>query len=365
MRRSALFLGLAVSTAVAAAACRKDPHEGKPDPKQVPPKPEAVQPFGATRVSIDPDKLKAFAALPAKFEGKTPASDDQIALGKMLYFETRLSKNHDLSCNSCHQLDKYGVDNLKTSPGHKGQLGDRNSPTVYNAAGHFVQFWDGRAADVEEQATGPIQNPVEMASDEKTVVAALESIPEYVDAFKKAYPEDKKITLALVGRAIAAFERTLATPARWDRFLGGDEGALTDAEKKGFETFVATGCTTCHSGALVGGQMYQKLGLQKPWASETDLGRHKVTNADADKMVFKVPSLRNIEKTAPYFHDGSVATLEDAVAKMASHQLGKELSGEEVRSIVAWLKTLTGPLPKIEAPTLPKSTDKTPKADPS
>lgn len=365
MRRSALFLALAVSTAFAAAACFKDPHEGKPDPKQVPPKAEKIQPFGPTRVSIDPAKLQAFAALPKRFEGKAPLTDDQIALGKMLYFEARLSKNQDLSCNSCHQLDKYGVDNLPKSPGHKTQLGDRNSPTVYNAAGHFVQFWDGRAADVEEQATGPIQNPVEMASDEKTVVAVLESIPEYVDAFKKAYPDEKKISLALVGRAIAAFERTLATPSRWDRFLGGEEGALTDAEKKGFDTFVATGCTTCHAGPLVGGSMYQKLGLQKAWPSETDPGRFKVTNNEAEKLVFKVPSLRNVEKTAPYFHDGSVPTLDEAVRKMAHHQLGKDLADEDVRAIVAWLKTLTGPLPKVDAPELPKSTDKTPKADPS
>jgi cytochrome c peroxidase len=363
MRRSTLVVVSCAPLLAALVGCEREPKQDLPEPKQVVAKPRETH--ATPRVIIDRAKLVAFGKLPDRFdpkEGDLPEA--RVALGKSLYFETRLSKGHDLSCNSCHRLDEFGVDGKPTSPGHKGQLGDRNSPSVYNAAGHFLQFWDGRAADVEEQATGPIVNPVEMASDEKRVVATLSSIPEYAAAFAKAFPGDPKpITLANIGRAIAAFERTLTTPARWDRYVAGDEGAITDAEKAGFEKFVETGCPTCHAGPLVGGGMFQKLGLIKPWPTDADPGRAKVTKNDGDKLFFKVPSLRNVAKTAPYFHDGSVPTLEAAVAKMAAHQLGKELSDADVKAIVTWLGTLTGTLPKIEAPVLPKSGPTTPKPD--
>ena len=296
-----------------------------------------------------------------------PTSDALVSLGKMLYFENRLSKNQDLSCNSCHKLESFGVDNAPTSTGHKKQLGGRNSPTVLGAAIHFRQFWDGRAADVEEQATGPIQNPVEMASNEKLVVSVLTSMPEYVELFKKAFPAEKDaISLKNVGVAIGAFERTLLYPSRFDRYLGGDKAALTDAELAGAALFSSTGCPSCHNGAGIGGGMYQKAGLVKPWPSDKDLGRYQVTKDDADKMMFKVPSLRNVEKTAPYFHDGSTATLEEAITLMGRHQLGKELSATDVASIATFLKTLTAPVPTDVAtpPTLPNSTAKTPKPDP-
>jgi cytochrome c peroxidase len=318
--------------------------------------------------AIDPVKLKMFAPLPASFPPKTGAlTDDQINLGRMLYFESRLSKSQKISCNSCHGLDTYGVDGHPTSDGHKGQLGDRNSPTVYNAAGHFVQFWDGRAADVEEQAKGPVMNPVEMAMPaEKQVVATLRSMPEYVDAFKKAFPQDKDpVNFDNMARAIGAFERKLVTPARWDRFLQGEQAALTEEEKIGFNAYLAASCQTCHAGALLGGNMYQKLGVVKPYPDQSDPGRARVTKNDADRMFFKVPSLRNIEKTGPYFHNGKVASLPQAVKEMAEYQLGTPLSEAEVNSIVVFLKTLTGELPTdyIRGPALPKSTAKTPKPD--
>jgi cytochrome c peroxidase len=340
--------------------------------KETPPAPVAsVAPVAAKEatqkvatVTIDRALLNVFGALPEV----APSAPGTVALGKQLYFETRLSKNHDLSCNSCHGLDTYGVDNKPTSPGHKGQLGSRNSPTVYNAAFHSTQFWDGRAKDVEAQALGPILNPVEMAmKDEAAVLAVLRSIPEYVAAFKAAFPADKDaVTYANVGKAIGAFERTLVTTSRWDKYLAGDDDALTGAERAGLAKFLDTGCNTCHASPTVGGRDFKKLGLVKPWATELkDNGRFDATKDAADKHVFKVPSLRNIEKTAPYFHDGSVKTLEEAVKLMAHHQLGKDLSSAEVESIVTFLKSLTGELPKVEKPELPKSTAKTPKADPT
>jgi cytochrome c peroxidase len=316
----------------------------------------------AESVKIEPAKLKMYKPLP---EPKA-MSEEMTSLGRMLYYETRLSKNQKISCDSCHDLAKYGVDGKPTSEGHKGQKGDRNSPTVYNAAIHFVQFWDGRAPDVEQQAKGPVLNPVEMAmASEKHVIAVLKSMPEYVDAFKKAFPGEKDpVTYDNMGKAIGAFERKLVTPARWDKFLKGEENALTAGEKAGFLAFANAGCQTCHAGALLGGNMFQKIGAVKPWPNESDPGRFKVTKNEADKMMFKVPSLRNIEKTGPYFHDGKTATLTEAIAKMGDHQLGKTMTDAEVKSIATWMNSLTGEIPVdyIKEPALPKSTPKTPKA---
>lgn len=309
---------------------------------------------------IDPAQLQAFGPLPEVFESKdNPLTEEKVTLGRALFHEPRLSITKTISCNTCHNVDTFGVDGKPQSEGHNKKLGTRNSPTVYNAAGHFAQFWDGRKPTVEEQATGPILNPVEMGMpDEKNVVAELrlEASPGYVAMFKKAFPGEKDpVSFANVGKAIGAFERRLVTPSRWDKFLKGDKAALTADEKRGFNTFVKTGCTACHNGVLVGGGMFQKLGLLAPWPKTDDQGRYEVTKNDADKMMFKVPSLRNVEKTAPYFHDGSVATLPEAVKLMAKHQLGKELSEGDVTAIVTWLKALTGELPKAYAapPPLP------------
>lgn len=322
----------------------------------------------AGKPAVDPAKLQVFKALPAVMDSAgNPITDDKVNLGRMLYYDARLSRGQDVSCNTCHALDKYGVDAEPVSTGFKGQKGTRNSQTVYNAAGHFVQFWDGRAPTVEEQAKGPILNPVEMGMpDQKRVIAVLRSMPEYGEAFKKAFPGVKDpVTFDNVGQAIGAFERKLVTSARWDKFLGGDQTALTDQEKAGLNTFLDTGCQTCHSGAYLGGSLFQKLGAVKPWTEDKDLGRFDVTKQDSDKQFFKVPSLRNVEKTAPYFHDGSVKTLEEAVADMGNYQLGRTLSPVEVTSIISFLKTLTGDLPSayIKEPVLPKSTAKTPKPE--
>lgn len=330
--------------------------------------------FGAACTSrektadVDPARLNAFRVLPAVMDAAAnPVSEEKVLLGRMLYYDPRLSKGQDVSCNSCHELDKYGVDKGPVSEGHKHQKGTRNAPTVYNAAGHFVQFWDGRAPTIEEQAKGPILNPVEMAMpDQKRVLAVLKSMPEYVAAFQKAFPGEKDpVSYNNVGKAIGAFERKLVTAGRWDKFLGGDSSALTAEEKAGLATFLNSGCQNCHTGAYLGGSMFQKLGVAKPWDKPGDPGRFAVTSQESDRMVFKVPSLRNIEKTAPYFHDGSIATLEEATMRMADHQLARQLTNDEVKSIVTFLKSLTGELPGdyIKKPELPKSTAKTPKPD--
>ncbi|HWQ52826.1 MAG TPA: cytochrome-c peroxidase [Bryobacteraceae bacterium] len=320
------------------------------------------QPAPRETVAIEPLQLRMFAPLPEVMPARDGAlTEERIVLGRMLYYETRLSKDKNISCNSCHNLATYGVDGEPTSGGHKGQRGDRNSPTVYNAAGHIAQFWDGRAPDVEEQAKGPVMNPVEMAMpSEDFVVATLKSIPGYVTAFKAAFPGQKDpVTFDNMGIAIGAFERKLITPARWDKFLKGDQAALTDDEKAGFKVFTSAGCQSCHSGALVGGALYQKLGIMRPYPDATDPGRFKVTKSESDRMMFKVPSLRNIAKTAPYFHNGKVATLEQAINQMNEYQLGNKLTDGEVKLVVAWLNSLTGEIPVdyIKPPVLPGATD--------
>jgi cytochrome c peroxidase len=300
----------------------------------------------AQNVQGNPGALKLFRPLPAAVSSAAnPITEAKVSLGRKLYQETRLSRNRDISCNTCHPLDRYGVDGAPVSTGDRGQKGARNAPTVYNAAGHFAQFWDGRAPDVEEQAKGPVLNPIEMAMPSGAQVeAVLKSIPEYADLFKRAFPgEPDPVTFNNLARAIGAFERRLITPSRWDRFLKGDQGALTDAEKAGFNKFVESGCAACHNGAYVGGNAFQKLGMVRPWPNTADLGRWQVTKKASDKFLFKVPSLRNVARTAPYFHDGSVATLDEAIRKMATHQLGKNLTDADIRSIAAWLQTLTAP----------------------
>jgi cytochrome c peroxidase len=363
---SSARLTLAAALLASVAACKSEPPAPPPAPAPAP----APSPAPKGPVAINEAVLGAFAALPAEMAAESnPVTPEKVALGRMLYYENRLSKNHDVSCNSCHGLDAYGVDNKPTSSGHRGLLGGRNSPTVYNAALHVAQFWDGRAATVEDQAKGPILNPIEMAMpSEAKVVETLSSMPEYVDAFKAAFPGEKSpVTYENLAKAIGAFERRLVTPSRWDKFLAGDKAALTEAEKAGFNAFVEVGCTACHMGPGLGGQMYQKAGLLQPWPNQKDAGRFEVTKNEADRLHFKVPSLRNVAKTQPYFHDGSVASLDEAVAMMARHQLGKELAEPQRASIVAFLNALTGELPTeyIAKPALPPSTAKTPKPDPS
>ncbi len=344
------------------AACEDSNKRSDP-----PPAPKSSAPTAAPTaagITIDPAQLAAFAGYPTRFESaKNTITDEKVALGKMLYFEPRLSKNQQISCASCHDPARFGTDGEKTSPGHKGQRGARNSPSTYNAASHLAQFWDGRAGDVEEQSLKPITNPIEMAlPNEQQIVTVLSSMPEYQEAFKKAFPADKDpLTTANTARAIGAFERTLASPSRFDAFAKGDAKALSEEEKAGFQKFLSVGCNTCHSTSSFGGTEFKKLGFVKEYPGLKDNGRYDFTKQEADRHLFKVPSLRNVEKTAPYLHDGSIATLPEMVKLMGTYQLGKDLSDADVASIVTFLKSLTGEAPKAEKPTLPQSTAKTPK----
>jgi len=292
------------------------------------------------------------------------ADPAKVELGKMLFFEPRLSKSGFISCNSCHNLSTGGADNLPSSVGHGWQLGPINSPTVLNSRFNFVQFWDGRAKDLVEQAGGPIENPGEMASNHTLAVQVLKSIPGYGPAFKKAYGSDE-ITIERVTEAIAAFEETLVTPdAPFDRWLQGEDTALSAEAHAGYELFKAKGCTACHVGVNAGGTMFQKFGLVKPYDRDTKtLGRYDVTKNEADKYFFKVPTLRNIELTAPYFHDGSVWDLREAVKMMGEYQLGIPVSDAEAEQIVAFLQSLTGKQPEIVYPVLPPSVVDTPRPD--
>ncbi len=345
-----------------AAAC------GSKAPSEPAAPPAAEAPAAATSEVKAVKHQALFGALPGVMtaDGEAPAPE-LVALGRMLYFDARLSKNHDIACNSCHRLDGFGVDGEPTSPGHKGQRGGRNSPTVYNAALHVAQFWDGREPTVEAQAKGPVLNPIEMAMPGADhVVAVLKSIPGYVEAFGRAFPGDDPVTYDHMAAAIGAFERGLVTPSPFDRYMQGDASALSDAQVAGLDAFVDAGCTACHAGPTVGGSSFMKLGLVVPYDT-ADQGRKAVTGQDADAFVFKVPSLRNIEETGPWFHDGSITELPTAVRLMGKHQLGKDLDDAQVASIVTFLGSLTGEpaADYIAEPTLPPSGPDTPKPDPT
>lgn len=288
----------------------------------------------------------------------TPA---MVELGKDLYFDPRLSQSHNISCNTCHQIGLGGVDMLPVSIGHKWQKGGRNAPTVLNAVFNVAQFWDGRAADLKAQAGGPIQNPIEMGITHEHAIEMLKSIPGYVPLFDAAYPDDKDpITMPNVVTAIAAFEATLITPnAPFDKYLRGDANALTADQEEGLKLFIDTGCAACHSGINVGGQMYAPFGvIERPGADilpPNDKGRFAVTKTVSDEYVFRVPPLRNIELTPPYFHSGQVWDLNQAVGIMATDQLGKSLNDDQVAKITAFLKSLTGEQPQVTYPIMPPS----------
>jgi cytochrome c peroxidase len=334
----------------------------------------------ATIGNQEPASLRAqavtkFAPLPAVLQDSTRTlSEAKITLGRQLFFEKRLSKNHDLSCNTCHDLAQYGVDRrtplAKVSPGHRSQLGTRNTPTVYNAARQLAQFWDGRADDVEEQAQGPIINPVEMAmASAQTVVATLKSIPGYAPLFRAAFPSGRgdPFTYENVGIAIGAFERKLVTQDRFDLYLEGDETALNPAELRGLYVFLDAGCPSCHDGAGMGGDAFKKLGTVTTYAT-SDVGRFAVTNRELDRHVFKVPTLRNVEMTAPYLHDGSQATLKDVIRLMIKYQTVAGMRSEEdIASIETFLKSMTGTLPAdyIKQPADLPGSATTPRPDPS
>lgn len=286
-------------------------------------------------------------------------------LGKKLYFDPRLSKSGFISCNSCHNLSMGGTDNLPTSVGDQWQQGPINSPTVLNSSLNVAQFWDGRAADLKEQAAGPIANPGEMAFSHTLAVSVIQSIPGYVREFMQVFGSSK-ISISEVTEAIAEFEKTLVTPnSRFDLWLLGDDNVLTADELAGYQLFKTSGCVACHNGPAVGGSSFQKMGVVEPYQSKNPVeGRSAVTGKDVDRFNFKVPTLRNVELTYPYFHDGAANTLTEAVDIMGRLQLGKKFTEKENAQIVAFLKSLTGDQPSFALPILPPSSDKTPRPDP-
>ena len=286
-----------------------------------------------------------FSPLDEIMPGGEDDTAERIALGKKLYFEKRLSVNNTQACATCHRLEEgfAGVDNRDTSPGARGEQGTRNSPTVLNSGWQDSQFWDGRADDLVEQAKGPILNPIEMGMpDEATVEQKIRDIPEYNEAFAKAFPEeDPAVSYQNIAEAIAAFERTLITPSRFDDFMLGDKSALSEVERRGLKAFITIDCKSCHDGMLVGGETYEPLGKEHPYENQTDQGIYDLTKDESDRMFFKVAPLRNIALTAPYFHDGTIKTLDEAVRQMGKLQLDEELDDQQVSDIVSFLKSLT------------------------
>jgi len=313
---------------------------------------------GQLLAAIPPAMFSLFGVLPQEAPPLNyQMSDALTTLGKVLFYESRLSVNRLQSCNSCHALDSFGMDGIPLSKGHDGLPVKRNAPTVYNAALHIAQFWDGRSPTVEEQAKVPILSSGEMGMlDPEQVERTLSSIPGYAPLFAAAFPGDPDpITFDHVAQAVGAFERRLLTPSRFDRFLAGDYAQLNEQEQRGFATFADLGCPNCHVGTTVGGLQFKKLGEKEPYPIE-DMGRYTISNLESDKYVFKVPSLRNVAKTAPYLHNGSIQTLEEMVALMARYQLGRTVTPEQIADIVAFLHTLTGEIPiaYVAPPALPQ-----------
>ncbi len=313
--------------------------------------------FGSTAFAQRDEPIKPIKAV-------VPENPELVQLGKKLFFDPRLSKSGFISCNSCHNLSMGGSDNLPTSIGHLWQEGPINSPTVLNSGYSIAQFWDGRAANLQEQAGGPIANPGEMAFTHELAVEVLASIPQYVEDFQRILGTE--VTIDGVTQAIAAFEETLVTPnSRFDQWLLGDDEALTAQELAGYELFKSSGCVACHHGPAAGATSFQIMGLFEPYQTmNPSEGVAGLTGKDIDRFKFKVPTLRNIELTYPYFHDGGAATLTEAVDIMGRLQLGRHYTEEENAKIVAFLKTLTGDQPQLALPILPPSTPATPRPTP-
>jgi len=306
-----------------------------------------------------------FGPLPqAMISEKNPITPEKVKLGKILFYETRISVDGTVSCSRCHPLGLYAADGLKKSIGNNCKINPRNAPTLFNAAGQISAHWIGNRVDVEDQARQSVTGPPSfgMPSNE-AVEAKLKGIPGYTELFKKAFPgESSLVTVDNFARAVGAFERTLVTPSRFDSFLQGDIAALKEQEKSGLKAYMDAGCIMCHFGPYVGGQMYEKFGIFEPYWKYTksepaDEGRYAVTKNEADKYAFKVPVLRNVAKTSPYFHDGSVDKLEEAVWIMGKVQLNRDLTKMQVEEIVSFLKSLTGKIPEetLIIPLLPST----------
>ncbi|MBX3190881.1 MAG: c-type cytochrome [Labilithrix sp.] len=333
---------LAIVGILAAVACDKG--GGAPTPSTTTAPAVASSAPAAPAPTFDPGQLAVFAPLPEKIERPDNLlTPEKVALGKTLYFDPKLSKGKDVSCNACHDVTKNGASET--------QRGRRNAPTIFNAAGGFAQGWDARGTLVEDFVIAHAAEPDVMSQGDKALVQAVAASPAYVAAFKKAFPDEKgAITTDTIGKALGAYTRKLLTPSRWDKFLAGDASALTDAEKAGLAAFLDANCMTCHAGKYIGAAQTQKLGVAKPWpvapGRAEDLGRFEVTKQDVDRHVFKVPTLRNVTKTSPYLHDGSMSSLEENVKLMARHQVGKELDDARVKAIVTFLGALEGEPPK-------------------
>jgi cytochrome c peroxidase len=317
--------------------------------------------------TFDPSVLSFFAPLPES-AGK-PAIDDVVKLGQALYFDARLSKGQDLSCASCHDLAKAGIDGQAQAVGNKKTKSKYNTPTVLNAAGSYAHGWLGQSSTLEELVVPHVVDASIMGmGEEKKIVELVASIPGYAPLFKKAFPDEKtSITGDTISRALATYVKKLLTPSKWDDLLRGEKTALSEEQLAGVMTFIDAGCTSCHQGKYIGASQGQKLGVAKPWPGPAgaEPGRFEVSKQEADRGVFKVPSLRNVTKTAPYIHDGSIATLEETVRLMAKHQAGKELTDAQVKSIVVFLGALSGEPAKelTTKPDLPASGPKTPKPE--
>ena len=292
------------------------------------------------RVNLDSEPLQP---LPQAL----PLNPEKVDLGRDLFFDTRLSKDGSMSCASCHDLKLGGADGKAVSRGMNGEMGEINTPTVFNSGFNFVQFWDGRAESLDSQMAGPINNPAELGANWRSVIDRLKAHPGYKERFGELY--DAGIAEETIQDAIATYERSLITPnSRFDRYLNGNTTAITAEEKEGYALFKSLGCRACHQGRNVGGNMFQKFGVMRDYFAQrgnitkVDYGRFNVTGREEDRHVFKVPSLRNIALTAPYFHDASVDSLEAAVEIMAYYQLGRHISERDRDRVVAFLKTLTG-----------------------
>ena len=323
---------------------------------------------GAQASELRERAQEMFAPLPSTIPALSDnvVTDEKIDLGKALFFDPRMSASGVFSCNSCHNLATGGDDNMETSIGHAWQRGPRNSPTVLNAVFNDAQFWDGRAEDLAEQAKGPVQAGVEMANTPENVVATLTSMPQYVDWFEASFPDaENPVSFDNFAKAIEAYEATLITPAPFDAWLNGDDGALTEEQVAGLELFMDKGCAACHNGVNLGGNGYYPFGLiEKPGADvlpEDDRGRFEVTETADDSYVFRASPLRNIDQTAPYFHSGKVWDLKVAVQIMGLSQLGAEIDDAEADRIAAFLGALTGRMPEVVYPVLPPETLATPR----
>lgn len=342
MKRSLVWVALALTS-----ACGSSSEPTPPPTSAAPPASSAIP---------DPAPAQALGGLSALAPAHFDAA--QAAVGRRLFFDTRLSGDGTLNCATCHDPSSGGAEPRPVSIGIHGQHGPINAPTVLNAANNFVQFWDGRAADLEAQAAGPVGNPLEMGASWDTVVTTLAADPAYQASFAALYPGDAApVTQDHVTHAIAEYERQLITPGRFDRFVAGDASALTEDERRGYALFASVGCTSCHTGPNVGGTMYQRMGLVRDYFAQVgrpltpaDDGRFNVTHDEADRHRFKVPTLRNVALTAPYFHDASAMTLSAAVRTMGAFQLGRDLTDEQVRLLVAFLGTLSGDMPAEAQP---------------